>query len=91
MSGTLKMPKQEPRRDLTATVLHIAEYDRGTLKLVQDWPVAEYPQKAVALQARAVVDEFLARAFPDPAHAGTRPLTDQDLAAIRHAVADVGA
>lgn len=89
MPGTLKMPKQEPRRDLTATVLHIAEYDRGTLQLVHDWPVGEFPQKATALQARAVVDEFLARTFPDPAHTGTRPLTDADLTAIHLAVADV--
>lgn len=36
MPDTLKIPKQEPKRDLMATVLHIAEYDRSTLKLVHD-------------------------------------------------------
>lgn len=82
-SPTLKLPKQEPRPDLTANRVYIAEYDRGTLKLVHDWPVGEYGPKATAARAAGIVAELLGALFPDSAHAGTRPLAEQDLAAIR--------
>ncbi len=83
MTDTLKLAGQEPKRDLTGTTVHIAEYDRLTLKMIHQWPVAEYRLKAEATQARGIVVELLASEFPDPAHKGTRPLTEQDLAALR--------
>jgi hypothetical protein len=88
MSDTLKVPGQEPKRDLSGTTVHIAEYDRGTFQVVHRWPVDEYVYKTDATTARKIVVGLLDTLFPDPAHAGSRPLTEQDLSAIRLSVAE---
>ena len=88
MSVTLKIAAQEPRRDLTATNVHIAEYDRVTLRLLQQWPVDAYNGKPLAVRALGIVKGLLETMFPDAAHVGTRPLTESDLVSIRQDVSE---
>ena len=88
MSDTLKVPKQEPKRDLSGTTVRIAEYDRETLQIIHWWPINEYQRKVDATEARLFLVELLGTLFPDPDHKGSRPLTEQDLIAIRLSVED---
>ena len=73
MADTLKLPGQEPKRDLTGTTVHIAEYDRVSLQVIHRWPIQEYERKADATQARQIVIALLDAQFPDPAHTGPPP------------------